>query len=104
MFPASDVVVGATDRDAMVQFFGVLGFTERTDRGDETRLMAPGAAAAGIVVVPASGPSNRRLGYDLGPGAIDIYTSDIAAGAAQLAEAGYEVGTIADLSLGPVSR
>ena len=102
MFPASDVVIGATDRDATVRFFGVLGFTERVDAGDETRLLAPRASTAGIVVVPAAGSSIRRTAYDLGPGAIDVYTSDIEAGAARLADAGYEVGPIADLSLGPV--
>ena len=99
MLPASDVVVGASDVAAMVEFFGVFGFE---DAGGG-RLLQDGAATAGVVVVPSQGVATRRRDYDNGVGAIDIYTTDLEVAADVAAAAGLEVGELADLSLGPVT-
>ncbi|MGI9667745.1 MAG: hypothetical protein ACR2N2_11735 [Acidimicrobiia bacterium] len=103
MFPASDVVVGATSVDATAEFFAVAGFTPQGASTGGVHLLQQGASGAGIVVLEASGPSVRREPYAAGPAAIDVYTSDIAQGAAAFEAAGYEVGRFADLSIGPVT-
>ena len=103
MFPASDVVVAALDVPAMVGFFGVFGFAVADQDKDGAVLRTAGTDSGGIVIVHRPDPGVRRSPYAPGPAAIDIYTTDIAASVAHAANAGYEVGRVGDLSLGPVS-
>lgn len=103
MFPASDVVVGATDVAEMIRFFGVFDFRVSDRRPDEVELRNVEADTAGIVVVQRERASRRRQPYEVGAAAIDVYTTDLERSADRAAEAGFEVGTPGDLSLGPVT-
>ncbi len=112
------VVIGAMDLSATVEFLGRFGFVpgSTTSLGlpdaaalyglseatSGVELRAPGATSGHVIVVqtPHDGPDRDVL--DLGPLALDIYTTDIDADHAELSAAGVAVGAIGTLDLGPL--
>jgi catechol 2,3-dioxygenase-like lactoylglutathione lyase family enzyme len=113
------VMVGASDLDATVAFFGSLGFGEvsRSELDDavagdlyglpaparEVVLGVPGVDSGRLRIVeaPSTGP-HERDGFRRGAHAIDLYTTDMAASVAVAREAGAHVGPVADYPFGPV--
>lgn len=115
---ATAVVVGAVDTDEMVRFFATLGFEECAPRlvtaeesarcyglhGTRTaRLMSvPHAADVHVDIVPTEIAAPARTDYELGPRALDLYTTDIEAAVAVTSGAGYRTSTVGSIEVGPV--
>jgi catechol 2,3-dioxygenase-like lactoylglutathione lyase family enzyme len=111
-------VVGASDLAVSVAFVSALGFEVVDQRelspeqaGDlyalpggttEVVLAAPGAAAGSVRVVATPLPHPAYDPYRRGGHALDLYTTDIERSLALSAEAGAEVGPLADYDFGPI--
>jgi hypothetical protein len=113
-----EVVVGATDLDATTRFLatfdlevvaeGTVAVTD-ADSGDGQagstswrRLGVPGADRGTIRLVATDLPGGPRPAIAAGPLAVDLYTRDLDASLARLADAGIDRGHLGTLDLGPL--
>ena len=92
------MVVATTDRAATAEFLAALGFEPA-----EAGFAVPGGAAVHIELTDTDAAPRGPRDYEHGPRALDIYTSDIERGTADLSDAGYEVSPIGTISMGPVT-
>ena len=118
--PVAEVVVGATDIAVVVGFLGLFGLVQidSVEIGDDeaqhlfgvpaiadraVRLAAPAAPGrATVLVVPTLIPGRPTVDWELGPRALDIYTTDLDRGIAAAAGAGWTVSPEAVLAGGPM--
>lgn len=99
MEPFAGLVVGASDVAAAVVFFETFGFVETTPGV----LRVPGGAPVDIVIEATDAPLRAPRNYELGPRALDLYTTDIERGVAVAADAGYATSPIGTINMGPVT-
>jgi hypothetical protein len=99
MQPFGGVVIGASDVEASAAFFETFCF----ERTSATTLRVPGGAPVDIVLAATDAPGRAPRGYELGPRALDLYTTDIERGLAVAADAGYMTSPIGTISMGPVT-
>lgn len=121
MGPFTEVVIGATDAAATVAFLSLFDF-ERVDSVsipaaeaagvfglpataiDAVRLASPATpTAATLLVVPTPNAGVATVGWELGPRALDVYTTDLDATVAVATGAGFDVSPIGGLSAGPMT-
>jgi catechol 2,3-dioxygenase-like lactoylglutathione lyase family enzyme len=111
-------VIGASDLALTVGFVTALGFEVADERElsgqqaadlydlpngtTEVVLVAPGATAGAVRVVATPLPHPAYDPYRRGGHALDLYTTDIARSMAVSAEAGAQVGPLADYEFGPI--
>ncbi len=118
MGSVAEVVVGATDVAATTGFLQLFGLivVDSVEIGDEeaqqvfgvpaitgraVRLGAPAAPdRATVLVVPTTVPGRPTVDWELGPRALDIYTTDLDLGVAAAAGAGWTVSPEAVLAGG----
>lgn len=108
------VVIGATDLAATEAFFAGLGFGAvarcEMDGGlygasssvSEVVLGMPGCDRGTIRLVSTSVAAPEKGPFDAGPYAFDVYTRDIEASLALLADAGHPAGPVGRVELGPL--
>ncbi len=118
--PVAEVVVGATEMAATTEFLGLFGLVEveRVAIGDDeatcvfglsavvgngVRLASPAAPGrATVLVVPTAIPGDPTVDWQLGPRALDIYTTDLDRGVAAAGAAGWTASPEAVLAAGPM--
>ena len=64
---------------------------------------ALGRSGASILAVPTSRLGSPRSGWEHGPRAVDIYTTDLDASLERAVAAGFDVSPVGALSAGPMS-
>lgn len=118
--PFSEVVIGVADLDGATEFLALFGLVESARRsvgsdeasavfgleqvsGDAVRLASPLAPdRATVLLVPTDVSAPPRSGWQLGPRALDLYTTDLDRSTAAARNAGWTVSPEAALSGGPM--
>lgn len=95
---ATAVRIRTTDVGRTTGFLTELGFELVAD----AVLRSPGADPS-IELIPTDRPPRPVQGFDRGPRALDIYTTDVDAAVARLGAAGWRVSGPGTLSAGPVT-
>ncbi|MDG2261672.1 MAG: VOC family protein [Actinomycetota bacterium] len=99
---ASHVVIGTTNIDATVRFFGAFDFgVEAADADSVT--MGRGSGHPTELVLSEAKEGSRLTGYDLGPRGLDIYTTAMEESVERAVVAGGDPGPIATIDIGPFS-
>ena len=98
MDPFTGVVVGASSVEATVAFFSVFGFEERS----AGVMRVPGGAPVDIVIEATDRVARAPRDYEIGPRALDLYTTDIERGVSVAADAGHTTSPIGTIAMGPV--
>jgi len=99
---ASHVVIGTTDRAAMVSFFEAFDFSvQAADAVSAT--MGRGLGHPTELVLRDAAPGSRLTGYDLGPRGLDIYTTSMETSVERAVAEGGEPGPTATIDIGPFS-
>jgi hypothetical protein len=120
MFPSPiDVVVGATDMEAVAEFLILFGF-EKGPTGplpadaaaalygidgpvEELVMAVPGAPRGRVRLVSTPNPARSYASFDARPFAIDLFTTDMDRSVALANGGGYHASPITDHNFGPVT-
>jgi|GEM_PF-2005317 len=103
MDPFGGLVVGASDVDATIGFFGTFGFVVTARSADGAVLRMPDGAPVDVVVEASDAATAAPCDYQLGPRALDLYTTDIDDGLAVCRDAGWSTSGVGVVSMGPVT-
>ena len=120
MFPSPiDVVVGASDMEAVAEFLILFGF-EKGPTGPlpadaaaalygidgpvvELVMAVPGAPRGRVRLVSTPNPARSYASFDARPFAIDLFTTDMDRSVALANGGGYHASPITDHNFGPVT-
>jgi len=93
------VVVATTDRSSTAAFLDLFGFVAE----GPARLVVPDGAPVAVELVGADRAGRARRDFEVGPRALDLYTTDMDGVLSDAAAAGWTTSAPGTISIGPVT-